>query len=231
MTVLCDAQIYAGSVDLTGQANQVAETWSAQIGDKTTFASECWTEHFVGNRSATLDVQTYLNEALDAGQLEAGVQPLVCSVAETDADLGHAYSLVGAVAEAGQEWAMGELVRQPLTIRNSGEAFAGYLLMPKSTQTTAGDGSDIELGAITAGMSLRASLHIFSVTGGNLRVYIESDDADTFGSGTDRIDFGAQTVAGGHYRKFSTVTADSHWRVRWTQTASSATFAVVAGIH
>ena len=126
---------------------------------------------------------------------------------------------------------MGELVRQPLQIRNSGEAFGGYLLMPKSVETSAGDGSDIELGAITAGMSLRASLHIFSITGGNLRVYIESDEDDTFASGTDRVDFAAQTTAGGHYQKFSTVTTDTHWRVRWTQTASSATFAVVAGIH
>lgn len=231
MTVLCDAQIYTGPVDLTGQANQVTEAWSAQMGDKTTFASECWSEHFVGNRSATLDVQTYLDEALDFGNLEAGVHPLICTVAETDADLGYGYSLVGAVAEAGREWALGELVRQPLQIRNSGEAYSGRLLMPKSVKTTAGDGSDIELGAITAGMALRASLHIFSVTGGNLRVYIESDEDDTFASGTDRVDFAAQTSAGGHYAKFSTVTADTHWRVRWTQTAGTATFAVLAGIH
>lgn len=231
MTVLCDAQIYTGPVDLTGQANQVTEAWSAQMGDKTTFASECWSEHFVGNRSATLDVQTYLAEALVADTIEAGTQPLICTVAETAADLSYGYSLVGAVAEAGQEWALGELVRQPLQIRNSGEAFAGRMLMPKSVKTADGNGTVVELGAIAAGQSVRASLHIFGVTGGNLTVIVESAALPAMSAPNTRINFGAQTAPGAHFSKFSTATGDVQWRVRWTQTASSATFAVLVGIH
>ena len=227
MTVLCDAQIYAGGVDLTGQANQVTESWSAAIGDKTTFASGCWTEVFPGLKSANLDVQTYLDEALDGGQLEAGVQPLICTVAETNVDLGFGYSLIGAVAEAGREWSLGELVRQPLQIRNSGEAYAGQLLLPKGARTADGNGTAAQLGAVPSGAAIRASLHIFGVTGGNLRVYVESAATSGMGSATDRIDFAAQTTAGGHYGRSTTATTNEWWRVRWTMTASSATFAVL----
>lgn len=231
MTILFDAQIFTGSADISGQANSVTESWSVVMIDTTSFGSAGWTEARPGNKSATLNVQTYLDDALDTGQLEAGVQPLICTVAETAADGAPAYSLVGAVAETGREGTVGDLHRQPLTISNSGLSFGGQMLHQKAVRTEAGSGTATLLVAVAAGQSVYASLHLFEVTGGNVQVLVESAALIGMGSATTRIDFGALTSAQAAQASSSTATTNTFWRVRWTQTASSATFAVVVGIH
>jgi len=231
MTILFDAQIFTGSADISGQANSVTESWSANMIDTTSFGSSGWMEARPGNKSATLTVQTYLDDAIDAGQLEAGVRPLICTVAETAADGSDAYSLVGAVAETGREGTVGDLHRQPLTISNSGLAFGGKMLQPKAVRTVAGSATATLLEAVPSGRSVYASLHLFAVTGGNVNVLVESAALINMVGATTRINFGTLTAAQAVQSSSSTVTTDTFWRVRWTQTASSATFAVVVGIH
>lgn len=231
VTTLLDAQVLAAGVDLTGQANQVAEAWSANMLTKTTYASEGWEESQPGNRSATVSMTTYLDEALDDDVLVAGASGLVVSVTASNDQGAPGYSLTAAnLSELGQDWQVGQLVAQPLTFVNDGPAFAGSLLLPKAARTSGASGTVEQLGAVSASQRVRASLHVTSITGGNVAVKVQSAALVGFGSPTDRITFATLTDVGALSSSAAGAITDEHWRVTYTMTASSVTFAVIVGI-
>lgn len=231
VTVLQDCRIYADEIDLSGQANAVGVSGTAQMNEKTTFESGGWQEFQPGLRKGVYSVETYLDEALNGTALEDGTQNVVCSFVTSGAEFAVGYGLNTNVMDRGQGWTVGELVAQPMTFDGSGAMWRGELLLPKAAKTTAAAGSARQLGAVSATQSVYAHLHVFAVTGGSVTVRIESDDNSGFSSAATRHTFTAASAVGAQKAEVAGAFTDDYWRVAWTQTASSATFAVLVGIQ
>ncbi len=231
VTVLNDCRAYLDEFDLSGQANRLGAGGTTTMQEKTSFASGGWREFEPGLRKGKLELQTYLNEDLTDDGLWIGTELVVSSFVVDDAEFSVGYCTTGSVAELGQEATVGNLLMQPITIDGSGVMFRGELLLPKAAQTSAGNGSSRQLGAVAATETVFANLHVFAVTGGSVTVTVESDTATEFPSTATQLSFAAASAVGSESVSAAGAVTDTWWRVAWTQTASSATFAVVVGIQ
>jgi hypothetical protein len=231
VTVLQDARVYAAGLDLSGQANQVGMGATVAMNDVTSFDSGGWTETRPGLKSGRLDVTTYLDESLVGTTLEAGAQDLVVSVADDDEFGSYGLAMSSVAATVGEEGAVGEVLRQPINFVGSGAMFQGRLMLPKAARTVAGNGTELVLGQVAAGQRVYASLHVFAATGGTVTAIVESAAATGMAGATTRITFAAASTPSAQLLSSATTTTNTFWRVRWTQTATSATFAVVVGIQ
>ena len=230
-TVLTHCQVLAGGVDLSGQANQVTVSPSAVMLDATTYDSGGNSEFRPGLRSIQGTISTFLNETAAGTAMDVGTQGIVLTTTLTNDQASAGYSYDSISMQAGDEYAIGQLLRRNHSFQGTGRAFAGSLLLPKAARTAGGNGTGAELGAVSATQRVYASLHVLSVTGGNVVATVVSDDNGSFTSPTTRLTFTTRTTVGSETLSAAGAIADTHWRVTWTQTASTATFAVLVGIQ
>lgn len=230
-TVLTHCQVLAGGVDLTGQANQVTVSPSAVMLDATTYDSGGDSEFRPGLRSIQGSVATFLNETAAGTALDVATQGIILTTTLTNSQASVGYSYSGISMSVADEYAIGQLLRRNISFQGTGQSFAGSLLLPKAARTAGSSGTGAQLGAVSATQRVYGSLHVLSVTGGNVVATVVSDDNAGFTSPTTRITFATATAAGGQTVSAAGAIADDYWRVTWTQTATTATFAVLVGIQ
>jgi hypothetical protein len=119
---------------------------------------------------------------------------------------------------------------------STGPVVRGLLVHPSNvSRTSSSTGTGRQLGAVAAGKSMYAALHVISASGTNptLDVILQSDDNASFTSATSRITF---TQATGRTSQLSSVAGaitDDYWRVSYTIGGTNTptfAFAVTAGI-
>jgi len=133
--------------------------------------------------------------------------------------------------------AAGELAMTQISGQSStGGVVRGTLIHPGSaSRTSSSVGTGRQLGAVVAGKSMYAALHVLSAAGTtpSLTVIVQSDDNAGFTSPTTRISFSAAST-GNTYQWGSVAGAitDGWWRISYTVTGTgpSFAFAVTAGI-
>lgn len=229
---LCDAAIWHDAVDLSGYANQVALSASAEAKDATTFQSNCWIERTAGLKSADVSFNTFWDATPDAEMFNAlgdNTSILTVCTSGTGGSVAYSFTNLDSTYEQGDD--VGELVGLNCTASSTGVLYRGKLALAKAARTSASNGTALQLGTVASGEKVYASLHVFAITGGNLAVTVASDDNSGFTSGTDRLTFTTRTTVGAELVSTTGAITDNWWRVSWTQTASSATFAVVVGIQ
>jgi hypothetical protein len=131
---------------------------------------------------------------------------------------------------------VGELAPFSLTAQGAkGNGSAGVirgvvLASHAEVNSTGAAGTDFELGAVASGQYLYAALHVFD-PGATITAVLESDEDDTFGSGTTRATFGPITVAGSYWAtRVAGPITDEFYRLRVTAITGTADIACVAGI-
>jgi hypothetical protein len=110
----------------------------------------------------------------------------------------------------------------------------GRLMATNAARTTSGSGSAAQLGAVAAGKSIYAALHVNYGLGTSptLDVKIQSDDNAGFTSPTDRITFTQMSDYNAEFKSTAGAITDTYWRAVWTIAGTSPqfAFAVTAGI-
>lgn len=109
--------------------------------------------------------------------------------------------------------------------------------MGRTARTASGNGSEVELGAVSSTQSLYATLHLVSITADSgtptLDVEVESDTTG-FPSATSRIAFAQLTATGSEWKSVAGAITDTYYRVKWTigggATNPSCLFIVAFGI-
>jgi hypothetical protein len=230
-TVLTDARVFVGGYDLSGQANQVASGAAVTMADVTSFGSAGWAEARPGIISSRLDVTTYQDDATVGTGLAAGTTGLVVSVCDDDAEFATGWGFSAVTLGDVREMQVGEVYKSQLSLAGTGSMFQGELLLPRTVDTNGGTGSIRQLGAVAADERVYANLHVFAVSGGGVTVTVQSAALVGFGSPTSRISFSAASAVGSQTSSTAGAITDQFWRVSWTQTATSATFAVLVGIQ
>ena len=236
---LTTVHVAVNEVNLSGFANQLALSFSAQEQDITTFGSGGFAQKMVGLGTFALDAsgfQDYVAPAPDSLTAPAnlgGLDTFSVSVPGTTAGdiayFGQARSTsltpldgsVGDPAAFSAQWAGTSKLRR------------GVMLHPVAARTSTGNGTTVALAGPTATQALAAAFHVPSVTGtGTITFVVETDDNSGMTTPTTRITSSAIAAIGHEVGSVNGAFAsETHVRVRWTISGfTSVTFSVAAGV-
>lgn len=169
---------------------------------------------------------------------EVGLAFPAVSLSATGAINDTAYLLRPELTEYSPGAKVGDVMAFKLHGEGSGLLVKGSILLPKANRSISANSTGVQLGAVTAGQSIYAALHVFTESGTDsphLDVKIQSHDDNSFGGGTvDRITFAQKSAAG--YEWATPVAGpitDTWWRVVYTITGTNPifNFAVTFGIR
>jgi len=238
---LLDCRLFAGGADLSGASNKIELSAEFEEKDATNYRSGGWKEVKAGLGSA---------EAMGEGFWEAGDDGMVdnaswaqlgavgaWSIGPDDSAVGDlAYFMKALRGNYSLGDAVGELAPWSGTAKSAWPLVRGAFAHPPGTARTAtGDGTAQQLGALSAGQRLYASLHVLSVAGTSsptITVEIESDTEEAFGDTPEtRLSFTAATARSGQIlRTAAGAHADTWYRPTWTITGTNPSFLFVVAL-
>lgn len=241
-TVLVDARQYLAGVDLTGYTNKIMIAAEVEDLDKTTFASGGVHERVGGLFDTSADIEGFwqagdLSMPDDAFWAGLGVSTIPYTALPTSGAVGSLAYLTKALEvnyKPGGE--VGKLLGYSASIKGNQPTARGLILHPQGTARTAtGNGTGVQVGAVSATQRMYANLHVMSIAGTGsptITVKVQSSVDNTFASPTDRIAFSAATTLSGQSSSVLGAVTDTWWRAVWTISGSSPSFlfAVSAGV-
>lgn len=243
--VLLNTRIYAGAVDLTSNSNKVQLTEDREDKESTSFGSLGWKEVLAGLAESAVTAEGQW-EATDATKVDddqfanigtVGGWTIIPAAASSTVAAGDLAWLVKALrCKYMLGGSVGDVAPWTAETKGTTPLVRGSILHPPGTARTAtGNGTAVQIGAVAAGKSMYASLHVYSISGTatpTITVKVQSDDNSGFSSPIDRITFTAATAVGGQYSSVAGAVTDDWWRVTWTisGTSPSFLFVVSAGI-
>lgn len=234
--VLTDAKLYMAGRDFTGQINQLALSYSAELKDARVFGDTA-----IRRISGLSDIALSHNGFFDAQTVDAdlfaniGVNNVPVTVAPNDGGEGKPAFIFQALhGEYTPEGEIGELFKYGVTAMGSGgdKGIRGTIL-GNGVETATGDGTAFQVGAVSATQKLFAALHVFAVAGSTptLDVIVESDNLSGMGTPTTQITFGQKTVVGAEWATpVDGAIADDWWRIGFTIGGGSPSFSFVVTI-
>lgn len=239
--VATNAVIFFGSYDLTSDTNEVTSAAQVAEVDVTSFGSGGAQDLKGGIRSSSIDLKTFLDTALTGSETAAfaqlATQNNLVSVCPTGAANDRAMFARALESKAHPGLKVGDAMRLDVhcAVSSAEQFLEGWLLQPKTTQTTTGTGTPQAEIAVSSTQKVYGGLHVFSASGTTptLAVTVESAALIGFGSPTTRLTFATQTTAGSDFQSTAGAITDANWRVKWTVggTTPSFTFAVVIAIQ
>lgn len=240
--VLINVREYLAGCNLTGFGNKIETHVAAEALDKTVWASGGWKSRtggtFDGDFSA--DVFWQAGDASmpdDVAWASLGLGTVPHTATPNSAAVGTT-AILGStfLSEYKPAAPHGQLLAATLTGQTSDPMVRGQIIHSETTARTAtGNGTAVQLGAVSAAQALYANLHILTVAdaAATLTVKIQSDDNSGFTSPTDRAIFTAASAVGGQVARIVGAITDNYWRASWTIAGGSTpsfVFVVSAGI-
>lgn len=241
--VLTDARIYFASADLTGYSNKVELATSAEELDRTTFASGGAKERWGGVFDSSINIDgfwqagdlTMPDDTLWANLDGSANDPLtVIPTSGAVGSLAYVTKVLERNFKIGTDH--GKLLGWSSEMAGAWPVVRGAVLHPQGTARTAtGNGTAVQLGALSASQALYVAFHVLSIAGTStptITVKIQSASTSGFGTPNDQGTFTAATALGGQTLKITGPITDTWWRAQWTisGTTPSFLFAVSAGI-
>lgn len=237
--VLLDARIFAGAADLSGNSSQVELSCEVEEKDTTAFGDTWKTS--LGGLAATSIHGAGQWEAGDAGKVDdetwaklngRTVHPwTICPDGAAVGDLAWItnalrsnYKLMGAAGDVAP-WDAQASGTTPL-IRGT------VMHEPGTARTTTGNGSGVQLGAVSSSQKLYAAWHLYSVAGTSPQIglVVKSSVDDTFAAPTTRITFTDMSAVGGQFMSVAGPITDTWWKVNWTISGTSPSFLFIAAL-
>ena len=236
-----DMSILDGGYELAGHGKNVTLATTVAPLDATPISVTDDSVVLIGGiKSGTIDL-SLMADGSAGWELHSfdnlGVAGIPKSVVTRSADGSVAFLMRGiTLGYTPVEGAPGDLAMAQVNGASSGVLARGRLLHPSNvSRTSSGTGTGRQLGAVVAGKSLYAALHVISASGTTptLDVKVQSDDNPSFTSATDRITFTQRTTTGTYdWGSVAGAITDDYWRITYTLggTNPSFAFAVTAGI-
>lgn len=238
--VLTNCGLWVAQYNLAGDANALSLGMQSELQDDTALADVA-RSRMGGLMALAFSAEGYWNDEGDQVLFEdVGLSDVPVTIAPAGLAAGDCAFLARcAFAEFSPlSGAVGELRRFSVGGEGTGIAVARGSLLHNATRTATGNApAGFQLGAVAAGQSLYAALHVISASGTTptLAVKIQSDDNSAFSTPTDRVTFSTATATANltQWASVSTAVTDTWWRVVWTITGTTPSFAFVvsAGIR
>lgn len=221
--ILTNVRYFVGPADLTAQSNKVEVDDSMEAKETTNFGSSGKKEYIAGLEDLALMAEGQYQSG-DPGYADdewwnARRVVEAHTIGPHTADVGAAAYVSEAVRLSGKLFGtVGDVAMFSLGAGGSlGLARGMFLQSPGTAVTADANGTAVQVGALSAGQRLYASLHVLSVAGTNtpeLTVTIESDTVEAFsGSPETRLTFSTFTAIGSEVQRSSIgAHADSWYR-------------------
>lgn len=221
--VLTDPKLYVGEYDLSGDLNAVALNYAAEMLDATAFG-QTTRIHKGGLKTVGLSGEGFwsggsdlVDDALFAKIGVADVPVTVVPAGETVANPCYLFRCIHGSYAPGAD--IGEMLRFSVSAEGSGGvgAVRGQVLHVGS-ETATGAGTKVQVGAVTAGQTLYAALHVLTVSGTSptLDVVLQSDADASAGGETGRITFAQATGITSEWASVAGAITDTYWRASFT---------------
>lgn len=217
--VLLNPKLYVAGLDLSGSYSQHALVLDADAPEFTAFG-DTTREYKGGLIGAGSEHQGFWNDPIDSDlytNMAATARNATLSPdGGDDGEVAFFFSQLGTQYAPGA--AIGDAYEFSASNKVSGLVTRGTIMATGSKTTTA-DGTARQLGAVSATQSIRASLHVLTVSGTNptLDVIVESDTVEAFsGTPETQLTFAQATAAGGELLTAAGAVTDTWWRVGWT---------------
>ena len=234
-------KLWLDGFDFSGDINAIAINYEADEVEDTHFGDS--THIFLGGGLLKFDAQfegginlgTTTVEGTNFSNVGTGDTPVTIGL-DTGADGEIGYTMKSLTR--GFSWGekIGALQKYSVSLSASNERLVRGTIMHNATRTSTANGTARQLGAVAAGQSVYATLHVLAPVSGTsptLDVVVASAAADSW-PGTSRITFNRKTAIGS---QFATPVAgsitDTWWRVQYTIGGSNTPtfpFVVIIGI-
>jgi len=242
-TVLVDARLFVGGVDLSGQSNKIEFTTEHEEREVTNWRSGGAKEVIAGLEQVDLTAEGYW-EAGDPGKVDDAVwanrrvvEPwTIAADGQSDVSVGGRMYLVNAVRTSTTLFdEVGAVAPWSLTAKGTGPAVQGRCLHPSGVPRTAtGVGTAYQVGEVGTGQKLYANLHVLSAAGTSptLVVAVESSATEDFASSTSRGTFEQKTTTGEYeHLEITGPFTDEPWlRVSYTVGGTSPSFLFLVSV-
>lgn len=235
-SVAQDCRLYVGPTDFSGDSNSIdPRAGTTVVEDGPTFGQTVIT-NLAGLTNWSIGAAGLLTIANDGSDemlhtdWDRGTDVFTASPTGTDGDR----CWFGQVtqSEFRRQSRMNDVLKWTWGGASRSVLVPGFIIHTKASRSTTGNGTAFQLGAVAAGKSLYAALHVFTATGTTLDVKVQSDDNSGMSSATDRITF--TQVATTPTSLFSSVAGsitDDYWRIVYTISGTGPyVLAVAAGI-
>lgn len=232
--VLKNCKLYLAGHNLSGDVNKMTLDYSAEMLEATTFADES-KRRVAGLFDISADHEGYYQAGSTPDLVDKilwdklGLADQVMTICPTTGVAGEiAYTTKTVEAEYSPNGAVGELFAFSVSAQGT-ERLVRATVMQNGTITATGNGTARQLGAVTADQKIYAAVHLVSVSGTNptLDIDIESDDAEAFSTGIDRITFDQMTAIGAQWKELAGAITDDWWRPVFTIGGIDPSFTVV----
>lgn len=236
--LLTDAKVYFDAYNFSAQHNRLAFEYGAEMLDATKF----------GDTTRTMKPGLFTARASLEGFYEAGVGKidtryftdfaiagkLLSLFPEGNAEGDRGFGITGVLGRyspiAGK--AVGELLGFTLEAE-ANSPLVRATLMATGAKSATGNGTGVNLGAVSATQKLYGGLHVVAASGTTptLDVIVQSDDNSGFSSPTTRMTFSQATGITALYPTPAPgAITDTWWRMRWTLGGSSPNFTIFGWI-
>ncbi len=222
--VLKDVKVLFDGRDLSGELSNVSLEYSAETPDKTAFGDGTRTRlpgilDIVATHNGWWDVVSATND-LDADLIaQIGAASALMTMSDSGGTLGDfAYSFPTQAAALTRGGSHGEIMAFSITVNTDGPLVRG-IVMENSAFAATADGTDRQIGAVSATQSIYSTLHVVGVSGTNptLNVTIESDATTDFsGSETVRMTHPQLVAVGSNQQILAGAVTDDWWRLVMT---------------
>lgn len=229
-------KVWMDGFDISGDLNMVGLSYASELQEDTAFGDDTKSNN-PGLKVGGFEMEGYWQAGLDKideilfGRV--GLAGLVVTVGgENGAEGEIGYLFRPVIGEYSPGASIGEMMK----FSASGQA-GGHRPLVRGTiihnalKSVDGNGTAFNLGALGTTQKLYATLHVLSIVGTSIAVIVQSDDAQGFGTPTNRIVFTTATLKGAQYAvPLAGPITDNWWRVNYDLTGTSATFVVAVGL-
>jgi len=223
--VLTTPRIYVGEYDLSGDMNAVASTYSGEPQDNTTFGLTTRTVQG-GLKKVTFSAEGYwsggddeVDDALFSKINVADVPVTLVPEGETIGNDCYSFRCLTSEYSPFAGGTVGEMLRFSVSAEGSGGTGpVRGTLFHVGSETSSGTETKVQIGAVAAGESLYAALHVLTVSGTDptLDVLVRSDADAGAGGESTRITFTQATGITSEWKSVAGAITDEYWDVSFT---------------
>lgn len=217
--VFKDAQVLHGDRDVSGILNQVQLSYACDLQDDTVLAQDSRSRKSglitTGiNMSGFFDGDADLDFFSDVG----GSDEPFSFAPEGSAEGDLAYFLKGVANTYQVGNSIGELFAFTFDSESNSQLIRGILGVDAAKTASGDGGTGTVLGAVAAGQSIFAAMHVTAVSGTNptLDMVVESDSDNTFATALDRLTFAQAIDTTSQFLSVAGPITDTDWRFNWT---------------
>lgn len=225
--VFKDARVYVGGYDLSAQHNYITLELARAVLEATDFTSDTQIAK-LGLRSVRCSGRGFFEAGAAAGTTPKKIDNALfdnLSLADVPVTIvptigagvgGPAYSIQAATARIrpflGQH---GQLMGYEYDLVATAARVVRGRILHTGTIDADGDGTAVELGAVTAAQKIYGVMHAYGLgdAADTLDLKIQSDDAEAFLDPTDRIVFGQAAGFDAEWAELAGAITDTWWRV------------------